>query len=69
MRVYVMMMINCVGRQQKRVVTERRREIKRLKSEQETVSYWRVRLIVVKAFYVIFSTFRTLFGHLELCCF
>lgn len=56
MCVHVMMM-NCVGRQEKRVVTERRREIKRLKSEKETVSYWKVRLIVVKTFDVIFLDF------------
>ncbi|CAF4591815.1 unnamed protein product [Rotaria sp. Silwood1] len=31
-----------LGRQEKKVVTERRREIKRLKSEQETVSYWKM---------------------------
>ena len=31
------------GRQEKKVVNERRREIKRLKSEQEDVSYWKVR--------------------------
>ncbi|CAF1474298.1 unnamed protein product [Adineta ricciae] len=30
-----------LGRQEKRVVNERRREIKRLKSEKETVSYWK----------------------------
>jgi len=32
-----------LGRQEKKLVSERRREIKRLKSEQETVSYWKVR--------------------------
>lgn len=32
-----------LGRQEKKVVTERRRELKRLKSEKETVSYWKVR--------------------------
>lgn len=32
-----------IGRQEKKVVNERRREIKRLKSEQEDVSYWKVR--------------------------
>ncbi|CAF0764033.1 unnamed protein product [Rotaria sordida] len=30
-----------LGRQEKKVVSERRREMKRLKSEQETVSYWK----------------------------
>ncbi len=32
-----------LGRQEKKVVSERRKEIKRLKSEQENVSYWKVR--------------------------
>jgi hypothetical protein len=32
------------GRHEKKIVTERRKEIKRLQSEQETVSYWKVRL-------------------------
>ncbi len=36
-------LIFIIGRQEKKVVSERRREIKRLKSEQETVSYWKVR--------------------------
>ncbi len=31
-----------LGRQEKKVVNERRREIKRLKAEQEDVSYWKV---------------------------
>jgi hypothetical protein len=31
-----------LGRQEKKVVSERRKEIKRLKSEQEDVSYWKV---------------------------
>jgi len=37
-----------LGRQEKKVVGERRKEIKRLKSEQENVSYWKVgfRLII-----------------------
>ncbi|CAF3059997.1 unnamed protein product [Rotaria socialis] len=30
-----------LGRQEKKITTEHRREIKRLKSEQETVSYWK----------------------------
>ncbi|CAF1251778.1 unnamed protein product [Rotaria magnacalcarata] len=30
-----------LGRQEKKVTAEHRREIKRLKSEQETVSYWK----------------------------
>ena len=33
-----------LGRQEKKVVSERRKEIKRLKSEKQTVSYWKVRL-------------------------
>jgi hypothetical protein len=32
------------GRHEKKIVTERRKEVKRLQSEQETVSYWKVRL-------------------------
>ncbi|CAF3994447.1 unnamed protein product [Rotaria magnacalcarata] len=31
-----------LGRQEKKVTAEHRREIKRLKSEQETVSYWKM---------------------------
>ncbi|UJR23773.1 hypothetical protein I4U23_026749 [Adineta vaga] len=30
-----------LGRQEKKVVMERRREFKRIKSEKETVSYWK----------------------------
>ena len=33
-----------IGRQEKKIVNERRKDIKRLKSKQETVSYWKVRL-------------------------
>ena len=32
-----------LGRQEKKMVHERRREMKRLKAEKETVSYWKVR--------------------------
>jgi hypothetical protein len=31
-----------LGRQEKKVVSDRRKEMKRLKSEQATVSYWKV---------------------------
>lgn len=33
-----------LGRQEKKVVTERRREMKRLETEKETVSYWKVKI-------------------------
>ena len=36
------------GRQEKKVVNERRRDIKRLKSEQADVSYWKVRFHLIK---------------------
>ena len=40
--------IYLLGRQEKKVVNERRREIKRLKSEQEDVSYWKVRFLFTR---------------------
>ncbi|CAF3443151.1 unnamed protein product [Rotaria sp. Silwood1] len=54
-----------LGRQEKKVVTERRREIKRLKSEQETVSYWkRILWTLAGVLFLVFITYVSLTYYL-----
>ncbi|CAF1347231.1 unnamed protein product [Rotaria sordida] len=54
-----------LGRQEKKVVSERRREMKRLKSEQETVSYWkRIIWILAGALFLGFIIYVSLAYYL-----
>jgi hypothetical protein len=45
-----------LGRQEKKVVNERRKEIKRLKSEQEDVSYWKVGFCLIKKKLIFYNS-------------
>lgn len=44
-----------LGRQEKKVVHERRREMKRLAADKETVSYWKVRTSWKRSFQTVYS--------------
>ena len=46
-----------LGRQEKKMVHARRREMKRLDAEKETVSYWKVRPSSKRSFQTVYSRF------------
>lgn len=54
-----------LGRQEKKTVNERRKEIKRLKSEKENVSYWKVKFyeIIIKK-----NNFISLGNYMDIGC-